>query len=206
MAEIFAEHTDSCILIGSVARTHGLDGKVAVRITYSDFSGFEEIPFVLLPQGAALVPYPIERVVAMHNRTVLKLRFIDNEPSARALIGTPIYVRQDDVEEPEIDENAALCSEEVQGFAVIDQHLGQLGFAEGIESFPMHEVLSLRHPSGKEIMIPFTEEMVLSVDMDTQIIHVCVPDGLVELYLNGGGNEDDDFDEDEDEESEEPQK
>jgi 16S rRNA processing protein RimM len=36
---------------------------------------------------------------------------------------------------------------------------------------------------GKEVLIPINDETILKVDRENKIMQVCLPDGLLDVYL-----------------------
>jgi len=43
----------------------------------------------------------------------------------------------------------------------------------------------VEHPSGKELLLPVTDEVIVLVDRTQKTIEVNAPEGLIELYLEG---------------------
>ena len=67
------------------------------------------------------------------------------------------------------------------GFACVDRAGRPLGTAAGVEQTPAGPLLSLTLPSGKEALVPFVAEFVVSIDRERASIVLELPDGLLEL-------------------------
>ena len=49
---------------------------------------------------------------------------------------------------------------------------------------PQQSVLEIKHSSGKEILIPITDEVVKKVDRTAKTIEINAPEGLIDIYLD----------------------
>jgi len=65
---------------------------------------------------------------------------------------------------------------------VIDENLGKLATIENVYSFAEGSLLVMLY-KGKEVLIPINDETILRVDRQNKIMQVCLPDGLLDVYL-----------------------
>jgi 16S rRNA processing protein RimM len=72
---------------------------------------------------------------------------------------------------------------EVIGFEVIDKTKGVIGNIDKIMDHPAQPILQILHNTGKEILIPIADDIVLDVDRKNKQICIQAPDGLIDLYL-----------------------
>lgn len=67
------------------------------------------------------------------------------------------------------------------GFLVIDENHGELGQITDVQEFPQQFVASV-NMDGKELMFPLSDDLILGIDSEEEIIEVELPEGLVDLY------------------------
>jgi 16S rRNA processing protein RimM len=63
-----------------------------------------------------------------------------------------------------------------------DKELGILGVIEEIIEMPM-QVLAKIVITGKEVLLPINDQSLVKVDKKQQIVHVDLPEGLLDIYL-----------------------
>jgi len=73
----------------------------------------------------------------------------------------------------------------VIGFAVVDRAHGNVGQITTINDNTAQALMVVEHPSGKELLLPVTDEVIVLVDRTQKTIEVNAPEGLIELYLEG---------------------
>ena len=67
------------------------------------------------------------------------------------------------------------------GFLVIDENHGELGRITDVQEFPQQFVATV-DMDGKELMFPLSDDLILGIDGEEEIIEVELPEGLVDLY------------------------
>ena len=70
------------------------------------------------------------------------------------------------------------------GLSVVLDATGQkLGVLDHVLFHGEQELWSILTPEGKEILLPAVPEFVADIDLDTEIIRITPPEGLLELYM-----------------------
>ena len=77
---------------------------------------------------------------------------------------------------------AALASN-AQRYAIIDSKLGNIGNITDVDEKTDNAIIKVIHPSGKEIILPFNDDLIIEIDDDLKIIEFNAPEGLIEMYL-----------------------
>jgi 16S rRNA processing protein RimM len=110
-------------------------------------------------------------------RVLIRFDGVEDEGSARELAGGELWVPESDaVEEPE----DFYYSHRVEGWRCEDRQGRTLGRVVKLEQAAGGPLLSIL-AAGREISIPFTRPIVVSVEPDEQRIVVDPPEGLMEL-------------------------
>ena len=111
------------------------------------------------------------------NSHFLKLANIDSLAKADALAGQDIYVPEEALGPPE---KGCYYDFQIIGSMLLTKDGVAIGCVTGI--VPMGDRILLEADrDGKEILIPFTEPVVIEVDPSKKEIRVDLPDGLLEL-------------------------
>lgn len=167
-------------VLGTITRSHGLQGSVRVNLHVSGVPELEQDePVFILLQGGP-VPFFVEECsLAAQNRMVLKLDSVNSVEEADKLSGKEILLDRSRFNAPEQD-----ASNELIGFAVSDKEKGPIGKVSGIMETAQHPILEVES-EGKAILVPWVEEIITKVDVEGQKIDIVAPDGLIDLYLNG---------------------
>lgn len=59
----------------------------------------------------------------------------------------------------------------------------KLGVLDHVLFHGEQELWSILTPEGKDILLPAVPEFVADIDLDTEIIRITPPEGLLELYM-----------------------
>jgi len=172
---------DQCFYLGKVARTHGLNGNVTVKLEGDDQKEYEGMESVFLEIQGKLVPFFINSISIKSNETaIVDFQFIDNEQWAKRIVGAKLYLPEEFL--PELDEST-FYFHEVEGFTVIDNATGnEIGTVKEIVEYPQHSVMSVMD-GNKEILIPVSDDIFKNIDREAKVLYADLPEGLLDIYL-----------------------
>jgi len=167
-------------VVGTITRSHGLDGALKVNIQIAGFPALEkDEPVFILLQGGP-VPFFVEDCQqSSHARLVLKLEDVDSVEQAEKLAGNDVMLERTKLDTPEQD-----ASNELIGCKVVDSDKGLIGQVSGIMDNPQHPILEVAF-ENKTILIPWVDDIIDDVDVEAKLIKISAPEGLIDLYLNG---------------------
>lgn len=186
---------DETYQLGYVLKTHGLRGHLAAHFDVDDVAAYTKLKTVYLafPSAPAkLAEHKVEKVQPQSGgRVLLKLRGIDRIEEAEPLRGAQLYLP--------LAELPALADDQfyfhdVIGFTVVDANLGELGTVENFYELPQQDMLAMRY-QGQEVLIPVVDEIVTRADHATKQVHVNLPEGLLDVYLQPSSRDKDEPDE-----------
>ena len=155
--------------IGTLARPHGIRGEIRVNY-YADSLELLRGDVVYLQAGNK-PPRKMEiDTVRMHQGTPL-IRFVEapDRTAAEFL--------------PELDEDEVYLHDMLGLSVVLDATGQKLGVLDHVLFHGEQELWSILTPEGKEILLPAVPEFVADIDLDTEIIRITPPEGLLELYM-----------------------
>jgi len=173
---------NDCFELGKILKTHGLRGEVSIFLDVDYPEDYENLDLILLNIEGKLTAFEVEQVRLLPNKpknALLKLAGIDKIEGTEAIIGETIYLPLSVL--PQLGEKQ-FYFHEVIGFQVVDENLGKLATIENVYSFAEGSLLVMLY-KGKEVLIPINDETILRVDRQNKIMQVCLPDGLLDVYL-----------------------
>jgi len=166
--------------LGKIIKAVGLKGHVLVFLDVDDPTAYSSLDAVFAMVGGNLVPFIIEDFqLRPSSYAQVKFHDIDSADQVEVLTGSALYLPLDVL--PKLNENQ-FYYHEITGFLVIDENFGEIGPVETVLDYPMQALLQVEH-SGKEILIPVADEIILKVDRKNRMIHVRAPEGLIEMYI-----------------------
>lgn len=170
---------NDCTKIGVLAKPHGVKGEISVSLEEGVYAGDFESEFLLLDIEDGLVPFYIESIRSKSNKYILvKLTDVETEDKVRKLAETDIYVLTSEMLINEEQPSAALV-----GFMVNDVAKGDVGTISGVQEIANNPLFEI-DADGTEILIPINPDFILSIDEDSKIINMELPEGLVDVFLD----------------------
>jgi 16S rRNA processing protein RimM len=164
--------------VGQIFKPHGVNGEMSFSFTSDVFSLEKELDFFVLEVDGILTPFYISGYRLKTEETgLLQLDGIDSEASARELSGKKIYllrsyVNKIDSEEIELDY--------FTGFQLKDRESGFSGTISEIDDSTENTLFVIEKDDG-ELLIPVSEDYIISIDHDKRILVVDLPQGLLNL-------------------------
>ncbi|MFN0203251.1 MAG: ribosome maturation factor RimM [Bacteroidia bacterium] len=171
------------IEIGYIRDTFGIKGQVKIKLDVYDSSEYRRKKALFLSKkGSPHKQYEVEKwEIRNESEAVLTFKAVTDMETAEALIGTTLFISEDEL--PKLAEGRYYYYE-VIGFTVKDEKLGELGTVKDIWDSPGNDILVMMYKE-KEVLIPMTDEIVLRADKENKQMLTNLPDGLLEMYLEG---------------------
>jgi 16S rRNA processing protein RimM len=167
--------------LGYIAKVHGTRGEVLVEIDTDHPQHYKNLKSLFLehPNGQ-VEPYFIEKIQirATQKTAIIKFEEVSNEKDAFALRGNRILLPLDKL--PILGEGH-FYYHEIIGFKVVDENEGVVGTASGVYELPNNVLLAIDH-DGIEVLMPLLDPFLSKVDKLNKVIHVKMPEGLVDVY------------------------
>lgn len=171
---------DTCFYVGYITKTKGLKGEVQL---FFEYHAPEKLPLdvLFLELNGQLVPHFVTSHKLSTNQTGLFFfDDIDTIDKAESIVRKKAYLPNN--KKPKL-EKEAFSMKDLQGFLITDEHNGQLGLITEVHKYPKQFVASFLY-QNKEVMLPLNDHLIKKIDMEKQIVHVRLPEGLLDVYLN----------------------
>lgn len=164
------------IKIGKVTKTHGVSGELSCTFI-NDIFGEDDAPYLVADIDGIFVPFFIEEYRFKSDVTALiKFEDIDDADSAKLLLGRELYFPMKYLS----DEDVNNFGEGLVGYKIYsDKSL--IGIVNAVDDTTANILFSIITESGDEVLIPATDDFVVSIDEDKREIIMSLPEGLLEI-------------------------
>ncbi len=162
--------------VGYVSKSHGIEGNVVLRINDSFPDETDEIEFIFIEIDGGLVPFKIVEINLRNSLTaLLKVEDIDTDEQLKRLIGCPVFFAKKD-----LNSNISESNTDITGYLLFDKKQGEIGLIDSVLDYKTNELIRILL-NKKEILIPFNNELVVSIDNKKKEIIMRLPDGLLDI-------------------------
>ena len=173
---------DQFIEAGRILKPHGIKGELKVSFE----SPFDELVnalgYVHVPLGGHLIPFFVETFRS--NFTLLKLEDVNTPEEAASISHQPAYLLKKDVpgdlHNVPFEETEENPYHELQGYTIRDKNRGEIGQISEMMELPM-QIMAVVHHHDKEFLIPLNDTFIQSIDKTNKIIHMQLPNGILDL-------------------------
>ena len=165
--------------IGYISKTRGLKGEVQLFFEFQDYEDLD-LDVIFVEVNKRLVPYFVDNIKLQNNSTAYAtFEDVDHIDKAQILVRKKMYLPKDKMPERDPDD---FRYTDLVGFLVIDEEEGELGEIIDVTEMPQQFIATVELEDGKQLMFPLTEDLILGIDGEEEIIEVELPEGLVDLY------------------------
>jgi 16S rRNA processing protein RimM len=166
--------------LGYVARAHGLKGEVAVRAFDPASQTLDVVERVLVRTRSGQERLlRIESVRPTPKETLVVFEQVERREDAEALVGATVLVFREDLEPPAEDE---YFQGDLVGLTAVDPEGRVLGRVEELWATGEVPNLVIRAEGREELIVPFADDFVSTVDVPGGRLVVKPPE-----YLETGG-------------------
>ena len=163
--------------IGEIINSHGIKGEVKVIPLTDSQERFDDMDWVYLDRNGSLDKIKIEGIKHIKNTVILKLKDVDTVEAAEAMRGLFLLVdRKNAVKLP--SHSYFIC--DILGSEVQDMTGTSYGKLIEVLHTGSNDVYVVRNEDGREILLPALKSVIREVSMETGIIKVTIPEGLLE--------------------------
>ena len=165
--------------VGKIVNTHSLKGEVKV-ISSTDFEEerFKKGSKLLITRGNQLIREVVVQSYRNHkNFLLVKFEGIDSVEEAEKFKNLQIKIDSDEV--GELEENE-FYFHQIIGCEVFDENDKNLGEIIDILTPGANDVWVIKGENGKEILIPYIEDVVKKIDITNKKVNIEVMEGLID--------------------------
>jgi 16S rRNA processing protein RimM len=165
------------ILLGQITKTSGFEGGVIVKLGKKFIENIPEMESVFIETDGRLVPFFLS-TSEYNGSDILKLSFngYGSQEKVTEFKGCRIFLTTGSPENEQESEYQLLA-----GYSVLSYHGETVGKIREVISNPGQLLLNILSPTGKEILIPLHEDLIISVDKMKRSIVMEIPEGLIDI-------------------------
>ncbi len=168
-------------LLGLFLKTHGINGHLVLKLSIFKEDEIEKGEAVFVEIDGIPVPFFISDFRFLSDDSaVIQLDEIFSSKQASEFVNCLVFIRKQSDNRAHEDNNDR--SFRLKGFLVKDENFGKSGILQEIIEYPENPVMRI-DLNGKEILVPFHENIIRNIDYASRVIEISAPEGLFDLYL-----------------------
>ena len=161
--------------VAQVLKSNGTDGELLLSFFDVAPEDMDLQEPVFIEFDGLPVPFYFESFTPRgNNRALVRLTGVRSLKDADELAGQSVYA--DYFEEEE--------EEDLVGWEVRNADGQSVGTVVDYEDIPGNLCLWVERPDGEQVLLPFHEDLILSMEESTQTITMSIPEGILELKHN----------------------
>ncbi len=166
-------------LIGKTLKSHGTDGQMRLMVEdrLKRYLQKKNV-FVFLDMDGSKVPFQITAVQDSQH-FVIRLKDVDSKEASNILAGKELWLPTELVE-PRHQRSPRSLKEKWEDYSILDETTSRSFFILRTEEYPQ-QLMAVVECNEKEILIPLHEDLISEIDKEQKVIHMQIPDGLLDL-------------------------
>ena len=166
------------VVVGHIGRSHGIRGEVVVDPRTDEPAERFAIGATVRADGRQPQRLTIKSVRPHSGRLLVAFDEVVDRTDAEALRGVTLSAEVAADQMPADPEE--FYDRQLVGLEVQLAEGGRAGNVVGVVHSPLQDLLAIRRPDGREVMVPFVAELVPKVDLAAGIVHVADRPGLLD--------------------------
>jgi 16S rRNA processing protein RimM len=156
------------VLMGTIGGAQGIRGEVRVKPYTADPTALGDYGHLHSLDGRV---FEILELREMKNMVVVRFRGINDRNAAEALNGLELYMERDNLPDDELEEDEFYYAD-LEGLEALDDKGVSYGTITGVFDFGAGDLLELKGPGKRPVLIPFSEASVLEIDLEGGTIRI----------------------------------
>ena len=165
------------VVVGRIGRPHGIKGEVTVE-PRTDEPDERFAPGAVLLLDSPARELVVERMHWHSGRLLIAFRGVADRTAAEGLRGLLLHVERADDELP--DDPDEFYDSSLEGCTVVLTDGSLVGVVAEVVHLPAQDLLAVRREGRSEVLVPFVEQIVPSVDLAARQIVIDPPGGLLD--------------------------
>jgi 16S rRNA processing protein RimM len=166
----------SFTIIGYIGKSYGLGGKFYLSEPKLNAVALRSLKYVYVGNGVE--PDEVHALLSVEERGArlcIKLEKVDSKELAIRLTHKALFITDKQAKLlPELEEDISYI-----GFRVFQDGI-DLGEVTELLQQPAHDIITFTTMNGSEVMVPFVDEFIESVDEKKGILHVQLLEGMLD--------------------------
>jgi 16S rRNA processing protein RimM len=159
---------------GDIQKTFGVAGELLLKLRTDAPDEIDLNAPVFITIDGLPVPFYFKSFEARGtNRAVIIFDDVELQRWAEELVGKTLWL-------PHTKAAAPTDRRDLTGYTAYDRQHGELGAVVGFFDIPGNPCLQIAY-QGRELMVPFNEDIVVKINSKKRTLETVLPDGLLEI-------------------------
>ena len=164
--------------VGKIVNTHGLKGEVKI-VTWTDYPEvFEDLEYVYAKKKNGEIKLNLKNIKYQKNNIIAKFSEIESIEEAETFKNCVLTADRDML--GELPDGVYYIADLI-GCEVFDDNGEKLGEISDVFNTGANDIYAVSAPQRKDMLIPVTDETIVSVDIENKKVVVHLIEGLDEL-------------------------
>lgn len=172
------------IWIGKIIKPHGIKGNLKAYFdTDLPPTYYLSHKFLYLASPVSTIArcYVVHHIATLSPTSyILALKGVKNREEAEQFRGFSLFVPMEIL--PPLEKETEFYLFEIEECTVWDTKYGAVGKVIEVIDIPGNPLAKVKHPEGYTFLLPLQREVALTLDREKKILHVQLPNGLLEIY------------------------
>lgn len=168
---------EQMLQVGIISSTHGIRGEVKVFPTTDDVQRFKKLKEVVLDTGKEQNILHIQSVKFFKQFVILQFQEFHDINEVEPYKGRSLYVTRDHAVKLQKDEYFVA---DLIGLRAVSDDGSLCGRVEDVMETGANDVYVIALEDGRELLLPAIRQCVLEVDMEQQLLHFHLMEGLLD--------------------------
>jgi len=167
-----------CDKVGFFKKTHGVNGDLVLEFEPQFEYSIENANRFFVELEGLLVPFFVLEDgfrFKTENSAIITFDGVESEKYAKRMAGSSVYLFKNEI----IEMPDEPVESQFENYLLIDEKLGEIGIVEQIDNYSGNVVITVNY-RGKELLVPFNEDLIIEIDKQNKTLKLRFPDGLIE--------------------------
>jgi 16S rRNA processing protein RimM len=167
-----------CEKVGFFRKTHGVFGELVLEFEPQFEISIEQTNRFFVELEGLLVPFFVLEDgfrYKTENTAIINFDGVESEKYAKRMVGSSVYLFKNEIIVM-LDES---FDSELVNFLLFEEKLGEIGIIDQVDNYSGNIVITIKF-KGKELLVPFNEDFLISIDKQNKIVTLRFPEGLLD--------------------------
>jgi len=167
-----------CEKVGFFKKTHGVNGDLVLEFEPQFEYSIENANRFFVELEGLLVPFFVLEEgfrFKTENSAIITFDGVESEKYAKRMVGSSVYLFKNEIIEMPNEQ----FESQFENYLLVDEKFGEIGIIEQIDNYSGNIVITVNY-RGKELLVPFNEDFIISIDEQNKVLKLRLPEGLIE--------------------------
>lgn len=180
--------TTKYYLLGTIAKTFGIKGEVAIYIDADDSSYYKSLETIFLHRNDFWQEFKVKSCRINKQFAYVALDGINDMTEAERYLKYEVWLPEEKLRKLGSNE---FYLHDIRGYKAIDINDGEIGIIKEILEYPQQRLFVIISKYNQEILIPVQTELIDKIDKENKILFFNTPEGFLNIYLSPSEKDED---------------